>query len=78
MLFRSVGLGRDYSINDYYQTAAEVVGYTGAFTHDLTKPVGMKQKLIDTTRASAWGWKPSTPLKDGISRAYEFFLQHAV
>ncbi|HCE99157.1 MAG TPA: GDP-fucose synthetase [Elusimicrobia bacterium] len=74
----NVGLGRDYSINDYYQTAAEVVGYTGAFTHDLTKPVGMKQKLIDTTRASAWGWKPSTPLKDGISKAYEFFLQHAV
>ncbi|MFA6433321.1 MAG: GDP-L-fucose synthase [Elusimicrobiales bacterium] len=69
----NAGLGLDHSVNDYYQTVAEVVGYTGAFTHDLSKPAGMKQKLVDTARQAAWGWAPSTSLKDGIAKAYEFF-----
>ncbi|MEI7481987.1 MAG: NAD-dependent epimerase/dehydratase family protein [Elusimicrobiota bacterium] len=69
----NVGLGLDNSVNDYYLTVAEVVGYKGAFTHDLSKPAGMKQKLIDTTRQTAWGWQPKTTLKEGIAKAYEFF-----
>lgn len=69
----NVGLGDDCSINDYYQAAAEVVGYKGAFTHDLTKPVGMARKLVDISRMIAWGWKPATSLKNGIAATYEFF-----
>lgn len=69
----NAGLGRDHSINDYYQTVAEVTGYTGAFKHDLSKPAGMKQKLIDITRLNSWGWRAKTSLKDGITAAYEFF-----
>ena len=69
----NVGPGSDYSVNDYYQTVAEVVGYTGAFTHDLSKPEGMKQKLIDITRMSAWGWRPGTTLKEGVKASYDFF-----
>lgn len=74
----NAGLGGDHSINDYYRAVADVVGYTGDFTHDLTKPAGMARKLVDTSRMQAWGWKPPTPLKDGIAKAYEFFLKHAV
>jgi GDP-L-fucose synthase len=69
----NVGLGGDHSVNDYYHAVAEVVGYKGSFTHDLTKPAGMARKLVDTSRLNAWGWKPSTSLKDGIAAAYEFF-----
>ena len=69
----NVGLGYDHSVNDYYKTVAEVVGYDGAFTHDLSKPAGMARKLVDVTRLNAWGWKPKTSLKDGIAAAYEFF-----
>jgi len=69
----NVGLGEDHSVNDYYRTVAEVVGYTGAFTHDLTKPAGMARKLVDASRVNAWGWKPAVSLKDGIAAAYEFF-----
>ncbi|OGR53175.1 MAG: GDP-fucose synthetase [Elusimicrobia bacterium GWA2_62_23] len=69
----NVGLGGDHSVNDYYQAVAEVVGYKGSFTHDLTKPAGMARKLVDTSRLQAWGWKASTSLKDGIAAAYDFF-----
>jgi len=69
----NVGLGHDYTINEYYQTIADIIGYGGEFAHDLSKPVGMKQKLIDDTRLKEFGWKYKTPLKDGIEKTYEFF-----
>lgn len=70
----NVGLGYDYTINEYYRAVAEVVGYRGRFVHDLEKPVGMKQKLVDVSRQVAWGWEPKTPLGDGISETYKFYL----
>lgn len=70
----NVGLGTDHSVDDYYRVVAEVVGYKGAFTHDVTKPAGMARKLVDTSRMNAWGWKAATPLKAGIASAYEFFM----
>lgn len=70
----NVGLGHDYSVNEYYQVAAEVVGYNGRFVHDLSKPVGMKQKLTSVKKAHNWGWKSSTSLQDGISKTYHYFL----
>ncbi|MFD1880625.1 GDP-L-fucose synthase family protein [Paracoccus pacificus] len=71
----NIGLGHDHSINDYYRIVAEVIGWQGDFTHDLGRPVGMKQKLLDVTRQTAWGWAPQTSLTDGIRAAYEFYLK---
>jgi GDP-L-fucose synthase len=71
----NIGLGYDYSINDYYRIVADVIGWNGKFIYDTTKPVGMKQKLVDITRQSKWGWKPSTSLTSGIHKAYNFYLE---
>ncbi|RAZ60438.1 GDP-L-fucose synthase family protein [Campylobacter hyointestinalis] len=71
----NVGLGHDYTINEYYKTIAEVIGYKGKFTHDLLKPVGMRQKLIDDTKLKKFGWKYKTSLKDGIQKTYEYYLK---
>ena len=73
----NIGLGYDYTIYDYYQIAAEVIGWNGKFVYDTTKPVGMKQKLVDITRQRKWGWQPSTPLASGIHKAYDFYLEVA-
>ena len=70
----NVGLGHDYPINEYYNTIAEVIGYRGRFIHDLSKPVGMEQKLIDNTRLIEFGWKHKTSLKEGIQKTYDFYL----
>tara|TARA_R110002049_G_scaffold117332_2_gene270461 strand:- start:39124 stop:40059 length:936 start_codon:yes stop_codon:yes gene_type:complete len=72
----NVGLGHDHSINDYYATVAEVIGWQGDFTHDLSKPTGMQQKLCDTTRQTDWGWKAATALRDGIAKTYRFYLEN--
>ncbi len=71
----NVGTGIDYSVNSYYETAAEVVGYTGKFYHDLLKPVGMKQKLTSVDKAHFWGWKSQTTLLEGLTKSYHYFLE---
>ena len=69
----NVGLGIDYAINEYYSAIANVIGYQGKFINDLTKPIGMKQKLIDDTNLNKFGWKHKTSLVDGIGKTYEYF-----
>ena len=71
----NVGVGADHSVNDYYAAAADVIGWTGTFTHDLTKPVGMKRKLCDTGRQAEWGWAPQTDLRAGMEATYQFYLE---
>jgi GDP-L-fucose synthase len=71
----NIGLGHDYSINEYYEAAAQVIGWQGNFVHDITKPVGMKQKLVDINRQRRWGWMPDTALQSGIDKTYKFYLE---
>lgn len=73
----NIGLGHDHAINDYYRTVADVIGWEGRFTHDLTRPVGMKQKLCDTSRQTDWGWSAPTSLTDAIAKTYEYYLTEA-
>lgn len=71
----NVGLGHDYSINEYYHAVSEVLGYKGTFVHDLTKPVGMARKLVNIERQQAWGWMPTHSLSSGIAKTYEYYLK---
>lgn len=71
----NVGLGYDYTINDYYQAAADVMAYTGTFVHDLGKPVGMARKLVSVERQKTWGWSAKSDLPTGIAKTYEYYLR---
>lgn len=73
----NIGLGHDFSINEYYVATAEVIGWQGKFVHNTTKPVGMKQKLVDISRQRTWGWMPATSLREGIQKAYQYYLQQS-
>lgn len=71
----NIGLGHDYTINEYYQATADVLGYKGGFVHDLSKPVGMARKLVSIERQTTWGWKAQYDLREGIEKTYEFYLK---
>jgi GDP-L-fucose synthase len=73
--YMNIGLGYDYTINEYYQAAAEVMGYEGGFVHDLDKPVGMARKLVSVERQKAWDWMPKISLHEGIAQAYQYYLK---
>lgn len=69
----NVGLGKDYSINEYYKCIADVIGFDGNFVHDLTKPIGMKQKVVDNTKLKNFGWSPKTSLNQGLRKTFEYY-----
>jgi GDP-L-fucose synthase len=72
----NVGYGSDHSIDDYYSAIAEELRFRGKFDHNLDKPVGMKQKLMDSSVARRYGWNPTIDLKTGIKKTTEWFLEN--
>lgn len=71
----NVGLGKDYTIDEYYKTIAKVIGFEGKFVYDLSKPVGMKQKLIEDSKIKEMNWSHKINLEEGIRKTYEFYKE---
>lgn len=72
----NVGLGYDYSILEYYNAIAEVIGYKANFKFDLSKPIGMKQKLVDIQKLENFGWRNKISLKVGLEEAYMHYKEN--
>ena len=73
----NAGLGHDYSVTEYYETARRVIGFEGDFIYDPCQPTGMRQKLASSSLANNWGWKASTDLDDGLRKTYQYFKEIA-
>ncbi|WP_235589447.1 NAD-dependent epimerase/dehydratase family protein [Sphingobium sp. MI1205] len=71
----NIGIGRDYTIDEYYRMAAVVIGWDGELRHDISKPAGMLKKQVDISKQRAWGWSPTHSLMEGIAKTYDFFLK---
>jgi GDP-L-fucose synthase len=69
----NVGTGVDVTIRELAEILAGVVGWDGEFVFDSTKPDGTPRKLLDTSRLSKLGWKPTIPLEEGVRNTYEWF-----
>ena len=69
----NIGSRQEVSITELAGLIAEVVGWTGRFVFDTSKPDGTPRKLLDTTRLTAMGWAPSITLKAGLANAYADF-----
>ena len=72
----NVGTGQDLSIGELAALVKTVVGYQGRIDFDTSKPDGPPRKLMNVQRLQQLGWQASTPLADGIQRAYQDFLQN--
>jgi GDP-L-fucose synthase len=66
----NVGCGEDVTIRELAQTVMDVVGFRGDIVFDASKPDGTPRKLLDVSRMAALGWRASTPLREGVARAY--------
>jgi GDP-L-fucose synthase len=73
--FVNIGTGEDITIADFARLVAEVVGYRGELVFDTSRPDGAPQKLLDVSQLAALGWRATTPLREGLKRAYADFLQ---
>ncbi len=69
----NLGVGHDLSIADYYEVARGIVGYSGGFTFDTSKPSGMHQRILDSRLAQTLGWSPQTGIEDGMAATYSSY-----
>src|SRR4051812_37932169 len=54
--FLNVGTGEDITIAEFARAVAEVVGYRGTLTFDISRPDGAPQKLLDVSKLAKLGW----------------------
>ena len=71
----NVGAGVDHTVADYHRMASRIVGFEGELEFDDSQPVGMRQRLMDSSLAVAHGWSAPTSLHDGMNSAYQDYLR---
>ncbi|WP_426271033.1 GDP-L-fucose synthase [Dyella kyungheensis] len=73
----NVGSGEEVTIAGLAEIVREVVGYEGKLVFDQSKPDGTPRKLLDASKLSSMGWNANTPLRAGITDAYEWYASNA-
>jgi GDP-L-fucose synthase len=73
----NVGTGVDHTVDDYYLAACRVAGYDGRLEHDITRPAGMRRKLLDVSRLDALGWHAGIGLEDGLRETLDWYREAA-
>jgi len=71
----NVGTGEDVTIAELARLVGEVIGYKGRIAFDTSKPDGTPRKLLDVSKLKQLGWQASTPLPEGLKRAYAAFVE---
>ncbi len=71
----NAGCGVDVTIKQLSEIVRETVGYTGKINWDSTKPDGTPRKLLDVSKLTNLGWKPSISLEEGIRRVVGVYKQ---
>lgn len=72
----NVGVGQDVAIRELAELIAEVVGWQGRFAFDTSMPDGAPRKLLDVSRLTRLGWRPSIPLRQGLAETYGWLIEH--
>ena len=71
----NIGTGQELSILDLANKIAELTGYKGKIVLDPTKPDGTPRKVLDVTRISALGWRPTITLENGLASTIDWYKQ---
>ena len=74
----NVGTGEDVTIKEAATTIADVVGFTGGFNWDTSKPNGTPRKVLNIDKIKSLGWEPKISFKEGIESTYKWYLENEV
>jgi len=72
----NIGAGKDISILELATMIKEEVGFDGTIEFDSTKPDGTPRKLLDVSKIHALGWTANTPLREGIRKTIQWYLEN--
>ncbi|MFO0508326.1 MAG: GDP-L-fucose synthase family protein [bacterium] len=72
--FINVGVGIDMSIAELAKLIKEITGYKGEITFNSLKPDGTPRKLMDVSKLTSLGWRPSILLENGLRSVIKALL----
>ncbi len=72
--FINVGVGIDLSIAELAKLIKEITGYKGEITFNSLKPDGTPRKLMDVSKLTSLGWRPSILLENGLRSVIKALL----
>jgi GDP-L-fucose synthase len=72
----NIGTGKDISILELATMIKEEVGFNGTIEFDSTKPDGTPRKLLDVSKINGLGWSASTPLREGVRKTIQWYLEN--
>ena len=71
----NIGVDRDIAIKDLIMIIKDTVAYTGEVIFNSSKPDGMPQKFLDSSRLHKLGWQAKISLAEGVKRTYNWYLK---
>lgn len=72
----NVGTGLDLSIRELAEMLRETIYPSAELAFDTSKPDGTPQKVLDVRRLNQLGWAAQIPLREGVERTYEWYVEH--
>ena len=69
----NIGSGKEKKIIDYVKFLKKKMNYKGSIILDKSKPDGTPRKIIDSSIAKKYGWKPKFSLLDGFNITIDDF-----
>ena len=72
----NVGSGEEVSIMELIQKIKKIVNFKGEIIFDDTMPDGNPRKLLDSSKINELGWKSTTPLNQGLSHTYNWYINN--
>ncbi|MBS5924678.1 MAG: GDP-L-fucose synthase [Clostridium perfringens] len=72
----NIGTGVEVSIRELAETVKEVVGFEGELVFNTDMPDGTPRKLTTVDKLNGLGWRHKVDLNNGITMAYEWFLEN--
>jgi len=74
----NIGSNEEVTIKALVESIKNVIQFQGEIVFDEAKPDGNPRKLLDSTKFTNHGWKPSISLPKGLEITYDWFLENIV
>jgi GDP-L-fucose synthase len=71
----NIGSGKEMKIIDYARFIIKTLKTDIKIKLDLSRPDGTPRKIVDSSIAKKYGWKPKTRFEDGFNLTYLDFLK---
>lgn len=74
----NMGNGHGLTIAELAEAIRGVVRFRGEIRFDTSRPDGMPQKILDSSKLRALGWEPRVQLDHALEELYGWYCQHRV